>query len=179
MSRDFEFVNELVDAFFKKKKVRDTLKVIGNCDITGWENWFQIEFAVHLDSNEYVAEWYREESYLTDKRISKGKKRIAVDYLIRKKNHSKDSFIALELKQNINPGACINGMINDVKKISKVRGSEDNFRCLINIGIHSQVDEKLHKLDVQSRALRNEVKVIDGCLSIRNIRNTNYAYTVF
>ncbi len=39
MSNDFEFMTSVVESFFAKKTIKDTLAHISEFDITGWEKW--------------------------------------------------------------------------------------------------------------------------------------------
>ena len=45
MTTDQEFIHSLTQDFFGTKRVHETLTLITDCGISGWEKWLQIELA--------------------------------------------------------------------------------------------------------------------------------------
>ncbi|QFR49790.1 hypothetical protein FJR48_08620 [Sulfurimonas lithotrophica] len=179
MIKDFKFIISIMDGFVKQTSIQNKLNVIDECYITGWEIWFQIELASYLDNHYNVSEWYREEQYYMDKRKSKYKSKMAVDFLVRQKNTKKDSYIAVELKQHSSTETCIAKMIDDIIKVDSAKQSCTQFRSFWNIGIHKRenskqvVKEKIQKKVKQKNILMHEY------IEVRWIPNTNFAYTIF
>ena len=178
MKNDFDFIVSLMDGFVKQTSIQQRLNTIEEHTITGWEIWFQIEFASYLSKSFEVAEWYREEEFSIDKRKNKNENKMAMDFLVRKKKFSKNTFIALELKQNSSIETCITNMFKDVKKVLNMKKSEDYLRSYWNIGIHPKESKKI----IKNKILRKEEKSsfsLSEYIEIRFIPNTNFAYTIF
>jgi len=179
MEKDFEFVLEVMDGFVKQRHIQKRLNIIKEQGITGWEIWFQIEFASYIDTHKEVAEWHREKQYHMDKRKSKDKFKMAVDFLLRQKRTSKGLYIALELKQHFRTETCIKNMLNDVLKVNCARQSHTGFRSFWCIGIHPREESKVTiKNKIEKKLIQKDMYMHD-LVEIRYIPNTNYAYTIF
>jgi hypothetical protein len=77
--RDFDFTVELFDNFFSQKRIQKRLSIIREKGITGWEIWWQIEFATYLSTkDESLSEWYREWEYPLDRRRSNTARKMAL-----------------------------------------------------------------------------------------------------
>lgn len=132
-----------------------------------------------LDSHIDVSEWYREYQYSVDGRRERYKQYMAIDFLIRKKHTSLDRYIALELKQNKNPSACIDAMMIDVIKISNIKQSQSDLRSMWGLGVHRSInDDELYKR-IEHYKNKHDVVLEQKCLVNRKIKNTNFSYTLF
>ncbi len=89
-------------AFFKQPKIQQRIQLITQRNITGWEIWFQVEFACFIDNHEGIGQWYREWQYSVDRRRTKIRQYMAIDFAFCRKHTNRDKFIALEVKQNLN-----------------------------------------------------------------------------
>lgn len=98
MKDDFEFVLNLTERFLEQEEVQNKFNLINQHEFTGWEIWFQIEFANFLQQHEDVSEIIREFGYSIDKRMSGHQKRMYIDFLIRKRGAL--VVVLLRLKSN-------------------------------------------------------------------------------
>lgn len=178
MKKDFEVLIKIMNGFVNQRSIQNKLNIINECSITGWEIWFQIEFASYLGTHEDVSEWRREESYYMDKRKSKNKSRMAVDFLIRQKHTKKDQYIAIELKQHLSASTCIKNMLDDVLKVNAAKQSHARFRSFWNIGIHQKENKNIIKEKIAKKVEEKNMTMHDY-IEIRYIPNTNFAYTIF
>ncbi|NOZ91214.1 MAG: hypothetical protein GXO60_08035 [Epsilonproteobacteria bacterium] len=178
MEKDFKFIISLMDGFVKQASIQQTLNTIEMYNITGWEIWFQVEFASYLSKNIEVAEWYREEQFNIDKRKNNHRNKMAIDFLVRKKRFSRDTFIALELKQHSSIETCITNMLKDVKKILDMKSSENYCRSYWSIGIHPKESKKVIKNKISKKEEQCGI-YLSEYIEIRFIPNTNFAYTIF
>lgn len=173
--KDFRFVEQLITAFFAKKHIQERLKLIKKKEVTGWEIWLQVEFAVFIDNHCDIGNWWREYPYSVDKRSEKYRQHMVIDFVFRKKNASTTRYIALEFKQNLNTTACIRGMLQDIGKVFNVKSSEDDIRSMWCLGIHPESTEVEDKILTQ---IKNSEWDIDFMTS-RTIKNTGFSYTLF
>lgn len=179
VKRDFDFTVKLFDNFFSRKKIQKRLSIINEKEITGWEIWWQIEFATYLSTkDESLSEWYREWKYPIDKRIS-SQSEMSIDFLIRQKYAKKDNFIALELKQHIFAKRCIQNMLKDVDKVFSMRKSTSDIRSFWNIGIYKELmdggDEAMKSMILEYNNLNTEEEFI----RINKIGDTGFYYLIF
>lgn len=73
VAKDFEFVKGIAADFFKKKSIKDSLIIIEEYQISGWEKWLQIELSKLLKEHPTVKQWSREKRYscrLNSRRIN-------------------------------------------------------------------------------------------------------------
>ena len=177
--RDFEFTVKLFDNFFSRKKIQKRLKIINEKEITGWETWWQVEFATYLSTKDKtVSEWYREYKYPVDKRVS-SQTEMAIDFLIRQKHAKKNSFIALELKQDIYATSCIRKMLKDADKVFSMRQSASDIRSFWNIGVYKEpmsVDGEAEKSKILEYVNLN---TSDDFIKIQEIEDTGFYYIIF
>lgn len=175
IKKDFEFIKGIAADFFKKKSIRDTLAMIDEYEISGWEKWLQIELSKTLKEHPTVRRWSREKRYPLDRRASKSRASCSVDFVIHQSK--KHSHVALEVKQIDSAKTCIRSMLKDVLKIENIKGSRNDIRSLWCLGIHRHDDS----IDVQtwtkSRAIEFDVDIkhMHTC----RIGRTEYAYTIF
>ncbi|OTG78990.1 hypothetical protein B9T33_13580 [Acinetobacter sp. ANC 5054] len=142
LNGDFEFLSEVFENFFKQKYIRERLNAIEQNNITGWEIWLQVEFSFFLEEQENVMEWQREVACNLDKRIVKLKDKGIIDFWIREKNKSKETMIAVELKQASSAQSCITAMVKDLNKFNSLKPSEHSFiRSFWCVGVHRTVEE--------------------------------------
>jgi hypothetical protein len=114
---DFDYVRTRVDEFFSRKSIGRALALIDELGITGWEKWWQVEFATWLADHDQIAEWVMEEVFLTDLRTRTAKDTIAIDLGFRMKGYSAKEMLFLELKQNEDLMRCIDNMLKDSEKV--------------------------------------------------------------
>ncbi|MDL0433993.1 hypothetical protein QPM17_22895 [Marinobacter sp. TBZ242] len=95
MSQDFDYLTELTEDFFRQRRVGRSLRIIEESEITGWEVWFQVEFAHFLSQHLTEPEWWREWSLDYDRRMEKGRTFCRPDFIIRKKGWRQESYAAL------------------------------------------------------------------------------------
>lgn len=138
---DFQFIKSLVTKFVGRKSFESALCVIGANQITGWEVWFQVEFARFLAEHEDQPEWKREVRFEFDYRREKHGWYLKPDFLIRKKGAAVDRFIALEIKQHTQLGNCLSNMISDLAKVRKIRRSAVDLRSYWALGIFQAADD--------------------------------------
>ena len=174
---DFEFSKSLLENFFSQRKIQKSLDIIFENDITGWEIWLQIEFATFL-TIEYgdEIEWYREYEILTDGRKEKLRKKVSADFIFRRKNFKKNSYIVLEFKQNPSPRSCFSCMLKDVDKIEKVKVSDIDMRNFWVVGIHCK--DRMTKAEIK-KYIRENCDFVGDDIYTKFISNTNYAFTIF
>ncbi|ATD64711.1 hypothetical protein ACFPVS_04740 [Neisseria weixii] len=121
LKKDFEFLKEVLTEFCERQEFIDRLNTIEKTEITGWEIWLQVEFALFLQEHKRVAEWKREIRHSLDMRKSDYWNNASIDFYIRQKQAR--SFIPLEIKQNRNASSCIKSMSDDIKKFRNIKNS--------------------------------------------------------
>ena len=85
---DFAYVTGCLEGFFSRRVVGRSFGLIADLEITGWEKWWQIEFATWLSDHSQISEWVMEEVFLTDLRKQTTKNSIAIDLGFRVKGCS-------------------------------------------------------------------------------------------
>ena len=176
VKKDFEFIINLIDEFTSQKRIKDSLNVIEKENINGWEIWWQIEFAAFLSKHDKISSWEREKSLPVDGRTSWAKKNMFVDFYIKQKYSKKDTYIALELKQNKSMKQCITKMLRDINKVNSLKQSYNNLRSFWNIGIHRLTNKE------KSKKYLNEIsdRLYRNCnYYTQHIKKTNFAFTIF
>lgn len=172
---DFEFVVSLMDGFVRQPYIIEKLNMIHSNQITGWEIWFQVEFATYLNNHTSIAEWEREKGFRTDKRKVSAKDKVIVDFVIKQKYAKKTNYIALELKQHNSMATCIKKMQEDIGKIHFALKSDTSFRSFWNIGIHQK--EAIDKMNAKLKQI--EHNMFRNCIKVQIIEETAFAYTIF
>ena len=114
---DFLYVRDRINEFFGRPGVQRALDLIDDLGITGWEKWWQVEFASWLADHDQIGEWVMEEVFNTDLRRKTDKNSIAIDLGFRMKGFSTKEMLFLELKQNNDWRRCIENMLVDVEKV--------------------------------------------------------------
>jgi hypothetical protein len=179
MQRDFMFLKGLIADFFKKTSLQQGLQIAHEQNITGWEVWLQIEFACFLAHHESEVEWWRETILAYDGRKEAGKIFLKPDFLLRKKGWRKDSYAALEMKQHPDASSCINNMLKDIVKISKIRKSELDLRTYWALGVFLRDSKSELKQKLLEKAQIAKIDLDASMIDIKYIKNTNYAYMIF
>lgn len=173
--KDLQFISQLFSEFFKNNHIKKRLKIIKNKQITGWEKWLQVEFGVFLDDHDIVMESGREGIFSVDRRKDTDKTKIYVDFILRKKNCTKDFYLAIELKQADSFRTCLGRMIDDANKIYKIRGG--NLRECFMVGIHNSEEHDLVISESWERCssfLPSKKRIVT-----RPIGRTGFSYTIF
>jgi hypothetical protein len=176
---DFEYLAELLEDFFRQRRVGRALSIIEDQDITGWEVWFQIEFANFLSQHDSLPEWWREWPVELDRRKEKASTFCRPDFIVRKKGWRKESYAALEVKQHPDAGACFSNMMRDITKISKVRVSALDIRSFWVLGIHRRRPKAELRDLILSRFESAGMDPPGADVIIRFIPGSNYAYSMF
>jgi len=174
--RDFDFTVKLFDNFFSQKRIQKRLNIIREEEITGWEIWWQIEFATYLSTkDESLSEWVREWEYPLDKRRGTSNK-MYIDFVVRQKYAKKGRYIALELKQHLYIKNCIKNMLKDTDKVFSMRKSASDIRSFWNIGIYQEKtmeDEEIQEM------IFEHINTNENFIQTKKIQNTNFYYTIF
>ena len=159
---DFEFTIDLIASFFNQQKIQKKIKDIDSIQLTGWENWIQVEFAIHLSKNDKLSFFEIEDKFPLDKRKSDNHTSSRIDVVFRRKNFSKDKIIGLEIKQKESLNACISGMIEDYKKINKLKSKNDyreSMRCCFFFGVfHSMENPISIENDIRKKLDKNGIE---------------------
>ncbi len=179
MQRDFDFLKGLIADFFAKTNLQRGLQIINEQGITGWEVWLQVEFAYFLSQHEAEAEWWRETIIAFDGRKESEKMYFKPDFLLRKKGWRKESYAALEMKQHPDAASCINNLLKDIVKVSKIKKSELDLRTYWALGVFLRDNKSELKDKLFEKALIAGVEIHESMLDIKYIKNTNYAYIIF
>ncbi|MEF5100217.1 hypothetical protein U9184_13215 [Escherichia coli] len=178
LNRDFDHLSTLLHLFFEREDICQKLNIIDQNNITGWEVWFQVEFANMLCSTDH--EWWREQALSCDMRKKPERPTLHTDFLLRKKGWAQDSYIALEIKQNSDATSCVKNMIADLEKSAKIKRSELELRSFWTLGITPVIDrERLDSLidrylDEKFYLTKSRKKHV----LLKEINNTPYCYIV-
>ncbi len=178
---DFEFTLSILDAFFAKKRIQTSLAQIAEKDISGWERWWQIELALFLSEHDDVAEWDMEEPFFTDRRHHTPQDSLAIDLCFRRKRHSTERLIFLELKQDPGLKRCVANMLSDAEKVcsaqSKSRlGAE--IRNFFLAGIYMSPSESKAEIHDYIADVAEGREVDWEFMETRFIADTPYSFTL-
>ncbi len=177
MTTDFEFMQRVSEGFVAKKAIKETLSMISEFDITGWEKWIQIEFAKHCKSHSEITHWGRELRYELDRRSSKTKASCSIDFFIKQKY--KQSPLALEIKQQWSARGCINSMLRDKAKLRNVKWSKDDLRGVWCLGVHATDSPENIKNLVAFCARAKKIDIKQNQVFSRRIGHSDYSVTLF
>ncbi|MFP3847794.1 hypothetical protein [Pseudomonas sp. W5-01] len=175
---DFEYMRDLIEDFFKRPAIRSSLKVIDEAGITGWEVWFQIEFARFLAAHDSEPDWGRECAIEFDYRREKNRNFLKADFIIRKKHWAVDRWIALEVKQHVNAGNCINNMVTDLAKVAKMRKSELDMRSIWALGIFLDDEKDIPEM-IRERLINAGQTYHEERMVTKTISRTSFSYALF
>jgi hypothetical protein len=182
---DFSFVCEAVSTFFSSASIQKGLDAIEEVGITGWEKWWQVEFAIWLSEHEDIGDWAMEEVFLTDLRRKSAKDNIAIDVGFRMKGYSADEMLFLELKQNDDWSRCIENMIKDVQKVGTAQersvDTKVKIRNFFVVGVYRNTDvskKQVHDY-IEQRAEAEDIPLERRHVFTKFIPNTPFGVTVF
>lgn len=176
---DFDYICELLEAFFKQSALRKSFRIIFEQEITGWEIWFQVEFARFLAEHPGMPQWRRELTFQFDYRRESVRSYLKPDFIIRKKGWATDRYVALEIKQHVNLGNCVSNMIEDLAKVAKIRKSQIDLRSYWALGIF-QTDPDHNVEDIVAEKLLNSgLEYHAGVSSVTKISRTPFSYVLF
>ncbi|HEX5276217.1 MAG TPA: hypothetical protein VFW42_00950 [Fluviicoccus sp.] len=174
MRRDFSFLESLIHEFFTNEKISRYFKTFAEYEIKGWENWLQIELAHFFSRHDSGLEWKREVTLKFDGRKERNKIYFRPDFILRKKHWTLGRYVALEIKQDPSPTACLNKLLSDIDKVSKIRPSELNIRSLWGLGI-----TKLPEYKEPLPFLLEHIDEKSNVMLAKRIGNTEYVYFIF
>ena len=175
---DFNYIEKIFTNFFHRQKIQSTLSFFDKHGITGWEKYFQLEFARHLEDYEDNPEWWIESSLEFDRRMEKVKTLLRPDLLLRKKGWKSETYSIIEMKQKDNCSICVSEMVRDLNKVYKVKSSELEIRNIIAIGVHKRSDKSIIKKDIIKKLGQFDWDTDDMIIKIYHIPNTSYGYTL-
>lgn len=141
---DVNKIADLLIEFFKTKRLKDSLTAFTDTGISGWEKWWQMELALFLSNHALVAEWDMEHRFDVSDGAKSNQIRMALDIGFRLKNHKKDHWFFLELKQDDDYRKCISRMCADALKVfsAKSKSAADfSIRYIACAGIFLAEDE--------------------------------------
>jgi len=119
---DLDKIADVLLQFFKIKRISDSLALIKEFGVSGWEKWWQVELALFLSqSGDMIAEWDMEHPFDTDRRSRLAQNRMTLDIGFRLTRHVKESWYFVELKQADEYRVCINRMCKDADKVLSAR----------------------------------------------------------
>ena len=154
---DLDNISDVLFDFFSNKRIVETLGRIGEFGVTGWEKWWQVEFALYLShADDTIAEWDMEHNFDTDKRTKLAQNRMALDIGFRMKGYAKDQWYFVELKQADDFKACIDRMCKDAEKVfsSRKKSFENiSIRYIACAGVFREAPED-DALDYAEKVLK-------------------------
>ena len=181
---DFLFTRDHISQFFDRGAVRSALDLISEVGITGWEKWWQVEFATWLAENDGIGDWVMEEKFLTDLRRNGKKDSVAIDIGFRLKGFSTKEMLFVELKQNPNWQQCIKNMLLDIEKVGSAQtySVENKFmiRNFFVVGVYptgNTTKKDVHDY-IQNRADELEISVEREHIFTKFIQGTLFSVTM-
>ncbi|MEK6762975.1 MAG: hypothetical protein AABY96_09690 [Nitrospirota bacterium] len=171
----------LLDAFFKQSQIQTVLAMIADKDISGWEKWWQIELALFLSEHDDVAEWDMEEPFFTDLRHDTSQDSLAIDLCFRRKRHSTERLIFLELKQDQDWKRCVANMLSDAEKVYSAQSKsvfDAEIRNFFLAGIYISPNESKAEIHDYIEKVTESRDVEWELMETRFIANTPYSFTL-
>jgi hypothetical protein len=181
---DFAFVRERLDQFFDRGAVRRALDLIDEVEITGWEKWWQVEFAAWLSEDNEIGDWVMEEVFFTDLRRNTAKDSIAIGIGFRMKGFSSKEMLFLELKQNNDWCRCIENMLKDVEKVESTQTYSETGLMIRNffvVGIYptGNTTKKMIHDYVEKRAEELNIPLERAHVFTKFVQTTPLSVTAF
>lgn len=119
---DLDKIGDVLLDFFETERIRNSLDLIHQFGVSGWEKWWQTELALYLGNADHIiAEWDMEHPFDVDKRKRLAQAGMALDIGFRLKRHAKDEWYFVELKQDNDYQKCIDRMCRDAEKVYSAR----------------------------------------------------------
>ncbi len=177
-----EYTYRLFEDFFSRKRIQRSFAMIDEVNVSGWEKWWQIEFALFLSDDDDIAEWDMEVEFHTDLRKEKKKNYIAIDVSFRPKGLAKDKFIFLELKQNKDYVTCLRNMLLDAEKVFNSHSKSLDgvkIRDFFVVGMYPSVEKKKITDCLMEIQKDYDVEVEKTEIKTKFIPNTDYSFTIF
>lgn len=162
---DLEKIVDVLNKFFKDKRITTSLKIFKEFGLTGWEKWWQMELGVFLAHDPNIAEWDIEHPFEVDKRTKLNQSRMALDIGFRLKSHKKDEWYFIELKQADSYMECIAKMSSDAAKVFSAKNSSfDNLkvRYIACAGIFLKSNEDAVLDYAEKQMDKNRIPFDDG-----------------
>jgi hypothetical protein len=175
---DFEYSEALFKEFFHRRKIQTSIGFFEENEITGWEKWFQLEFARFLYEHEGEPEWWIESSLEFDRRMEKRSKRFRADLLLRKKGWKNDTYTVIEMKQNNDYSVCVTSMVDDLNKLSKAKDSELDTRNIVAVGVYKKTDKMKVKQNTLNKLKQSDWEPEELDIKSYLIPNTGYGFTL-
>lgn len=177
--KDLDKIRSLIIDFFKSRKIINSLNSIHELGITGWEKWWQTELAIYLGNSDNVSEWDMEHRFKIDKRTTKSKDYVSLDLGFRLKNHRKEDWYFLELKQHNDFHQCFRKMCKDIDLVISTRkhssGGLTN-RYLVCAGIFLRKDE--HEVKKYAETTLDEFGLDSDGIFLKNL-GKHYQLLIF
>ena len=153
---DLDKIADVLLAFFKAKRVEESLALLTKFEVSGWEKWWQTELAIFLaQEDETIAEWDMEHPFDTDLRTHLAQVRMSLDIGFRLKRHAKGQWYFVELKQADDYRRCIDRMCKDADKVFSARKQSFDglsIRYIACVGVFRTAEEET-VLDYAEQAL--------------------------
>lgn len=153
-------------SFFNSKKIRNSLEIIHEAKIYGWEKWRQTEFSIYLAMSDSIAEWDMEHRFYVDRRTAIEQVQLSVDIgFCHKNNTFKNGWYFIEFKQAENYKKCIDLMCIDALKVLSSRDvSKMQFQIqyIACAGIFPSTQPDNIVLGYAERALKEANIISDG-----------------
>ncbi|WP_288357019.1 hypothetical protein [uncultured Pseudomonas sp.] len=176
---DFDFVSSILEEFFDRRKLRNSLSIIHDQEITGWEVWIQIELANFLSEHITMPQWCRELPLEFDYRREKTKWHFKPDFILRKKGWRLDQYVALEIKQHHQAGNCITNMIADLAKVAKMRKSEIYLKSAWALGIFHTSPDTDALAAIEAKLVDAGLEYHESVVLVKKIRGTPFTFALF
>ena len=125
---------ELLENMKKKKHIKDMISFFYDYGYEGWEKWLQMELLFAINQ-EWGDDHYKELQYEVDQRKS-DKFLNQLDIVYRRPKTSTSAYVGVELKVMSEPHRCIQGAIEDLKKIANIKSSNWDFRSIIAVAVY-------------------------------------------
>ena len=182
---DFLFVREHIGDFFDRGTVKRALDLIDAIGITGWEKWWQVEFAAWLAHHDGIGDWVMEEVFLTDLRRRSQRNSIAIDIGLRMKGFSTKEMIFLELKQHGDWRRCLDNMFADSEKVYCAQSYSMKNRIAIRnffvVGVYPTAETSKTEIRdyIAERAAEMNIIVNRSHIFTKFVQNTPFSVTMF
>ncbi len=119
---DREKIGKLLLDFFDAKRNRNTLESMQYFGISGWEKWWQTEFALYLaQDDKTIDDWDMDHPFDVVSRTSSAPEHMAFDIGFRFRGQPSGEWYFAELRQDDYYRRCIDRMRNDAEKILAAR----------------------------------------------------------
>jgi hypothetical protein len=177
---DFRFTFDFLVAFFRQTRIRGALATLDASGTTGWERWWQCELLLHAHNHEDIKDPHTEVWFFTDQRRKPRNGTAAVDFAFRRRGHSRNHLIFLELSQHSDWQECIAKMLRDARKLDGLQSRSQNrwsIRNFLVAGVHSRISKTIVRKYVADKS--EEFGISADVVRSQVISGTPFALTVF